>query len=65
MSLGENIYSDLLIIFIITWIICFLAIEFYEFFIYFYLHPLSDIWFINIFSLLVGCLSNVLFEALV
>lgn len=65
MSLGENIYSDLLTIFIITWIICFLAVEFYEFLMYFYLHPLSDIWFVNMFSLLIDCLFNVLFEALV
>ena len=65
MSLGENIYSDLLTIFIIIWIICSLATEFYEFFMYFYLHALSDIWFVNIFSLFVHCLFNVLFEALV
>ena len=38
-----------------SWIICFFAVELFEFFIYLHIDTLSDIWFANIFSYSIGC----------
>ena len=39
-----------------NWTVCLFGIEFYEFFIYFDVNPLSELLFANIFSRSVGCL---------
>ena len=38
-----------------SWIICFFAVELFEFFMYLHIDTLSDIWFANIFSYSIGC----------
>ena len=52
----HSIYNSLPLCPFFNWVICFFAIEFDEFLIFFNINPLSDILFANIFSYSIGCL---------